>query len=325
VPKAFIQVVKYNQAAALQKTDDEDLADKAIGMLTAILNSDALDPLLLRLAKSGKLAAIADRYARHRRREVRWGRELPVEWMGEVEIFLAEGEALLAEIESSVAGGGQDGAENNVVLAVIRNAVGQLEAILDRSEDARGHYRGALTLLPSFLEASLNLADLYFEKQAALDINWPTRAERLLLDVQSADPRNTRCLVLLGSLYGTTLFGRFDKAQDLLTQALPDPSAGQRLGALLFGQAKPAEAVAPLLSAVEQDRLGFSHLLLTHCTLALPVVDPRRHPLLLREKAWLLEMLDGKAGDVYRKDAENLLPAVEAALTTPPEKAADPG
>jgi tetratricopeptide (TPR) repeat protein len=206
---------------------------------------------------------------------------------------------------------GSGGAEFNVVLAVILNALGQFEGLLEHPEVARKHYRRAITFLPAFVEANLNLAELYLEKKGSLDPNWAIRAERLLLDVQAIDASNTRFLTLLGTLYANPVFSRIAKATELLTNALPDPAAGQRLGGVLFEQGNPADAIAPLLSSVTQDSsLGSGHLLLARCALALDPTDRRKCELLRRVESWLKRMASEGGGPQYKKEADNLLAKV---------------
>src|SRR4029077_20142941 len=96
-----------------------------------------------------------------------------------VEQALVEPEEDLRDVELAIRqGAGDNGADDNVVLAVTLNAVGQLQALLGR-DGTRDSYRRALTLLPSFIEPGINLAALYVNKNTSLDQNWATRAERL--------------------------------------------------------------------------------------------------------------------------------------------------
>jgi hypothetical protein len=164
------------------------------------------------------------------------------------------------------------------------------------------------------VEPGLNLAALYVEKKTSLDVNWATRAERLLLDIQTIDPKNTRNLVLLGELYANPVFGRTDDAKKLFTQALPDPEAGRRLGGLCFAEGDPAGAIAPLLSSVAQDSMGSGQLLLTRCALALPTTDRRKCELLRTCQKWLIGMERETGARSNSKSAASLLPKVQAAI-----------
>lgn len=316
LPAEHRAVVAYNRAAALQKTDDKDIAQTVIKMMDSILAMPDLHPSLQFLASSGRLATIAARYYRMWRRQQRIGAKQKADQVQKLTHARAEGLALLTAIENAIAGGTEvAGSELNVVMAVTLNALGQLEALLDTPDSARLHYRRALTFLPSFVEANLNLAELYLEKKGSLDTNWSARAERLLLDAQNVDANNTRSEVLLGTLYANPVFGRIDDAIKQLTKALPDPNAGQRLAGIYYEEGKPADAIAPLLSALAQDTsLGSGHLLLARCALALDPSDRRRCELVRRAESWLKKLAKGKGGSQYQKDAESLLPKVSAAL-----------
>ena len=320
LPAAHKPVVKYNRAAALQKSDDERLTQEAVEILTDILNQSGIPALLRRFAESGRLAALADGLARWKRRLERTGvdpTELK-EFRDKVQACLVEGEDVLDKVEKSVAAeNGRDGSENNVVLAVILNALGQLQSFAGDFVSARARYRRSLTLLPTFLDPALNLAELYCERKEALDPNWATRAQRLLLDAQAADACNARCLVLLGRLYAGPVFGRVEDAKKLLTQALPAPNAGLHLGRILFEEGNRADAIAPLVSCVTQDsELGEGQLLLTRCALELPDGDRRKRELLLRCKGWLRHMVAGYALPRFSGEAERLLAEVETVIKT---------
>jgi tetratricopeptide (TPR) repeat protein len=315
LPPEFVQAARYNQGAALQGTDDDNLAKQAIAILNEVLGSSPLKPALKRLALSGRLAATADRLSRRDTRLHRIGGDpeqtaLREEATGE----LAEGANVLETVEEAITkGDGRHGADDNVVLAVTLNAVGQLKGLLGHSMDARALYRRALTLLPSFIQPSLNLAALYLDKKSSLDVNWATRAERLLLDVQVIDVTNIRGMVLLGRLYSNPIFGRNNDAKVLLNKAMPDPEAGRRLAGILFEEGNPGDAIAPLLSSIDQDSLGSGHLLLARCTLELPATDRRKAQLLIRCQKALESIIKGTLPHSLVKEAVHLLPLVTAA------------
>ncbi len=316
LPPEYHAVVAYNRAAALQKTDDKDISQIVINMMDEILKIDKLEPDLKFMASSGKLATIAVRYYRNRRRQQRIGAKQESEQAKKLEYAKKLCLDLLNDIETAIAKRADvPGAEFTVVMAVTLNALAQLEAMLDSPHDARIHYRRALTFLPCFVEANLNLAELYLERKGSLDANWPTRTERLLLDVQNLDTNNTRCAVLLGSLYANPVYGRFDDAVKQLTAALPDPNAGLRLAGIYFEQGKPSDAITPLLSALAQDTsLGSGHLLMARCALALDPDDRRKCELLRRAESWLKQLVRGKGGSQYERDAKSLLPRISAAV-----------
>jgi tetratricopeptide (TPR) repeat protein len=317
LPNEYRAVVAYNRAAALQKTDDKYIARQVIEMMDQILAAANVSPSLKFLASSGRLATIAARYARLWRRQQRIGAKHNADHTKRLAQAEVEGLAFLQSIETTIAGTTQvPRDELNVVMAVTLNALGQLETLLGKPESARLRYRRALTFLPSFVEASLNLAELYLEKKGSLDSNWATRAERLVIDTQKIDPNNTRGQVLLGTLYANPVFGRIDKATAQLTQALPDPTAGQWLAGIYFSEGKPADAIAPLLSALAQDTsLGSGHLLLARCALALDPADRRRCELLRRADSAIKKLAKGKGGSQYQQDAQALLPKIAAAMS----------
>jgi hypothetical protein len=333
LPAKYRPVVLYNHAATIQKTDDDRLARRSMKMMTQILEMPDLEPQLRLLAASGSLAATAVRYARLWRRKRRIGAKHEPEQIRRITSARDEGLNLLQEVEAAVqTNRGSGGYYLNVVLAVTLNALGQIETLLDSPEQARVQYRRALTFLPTFVEANLNLAELYLEKKGSLDLNWAVRAERLLLDAQDADGTNARTQVLLATLYANPVFGKTDDAIKHFTNALPDPTAGQRLGGLYYALGKPSDAIAPLLSSITRDTsLGSSHLLLARCALNLDPGDRRRCDLLRSADSWLKKMAKGKSGLQYKKEAESLLPQMAKALApcytkeppAPPPPAAD--
>lgn len=303
IPAHYRAAAKYNRAAALQKSDDDHLAGEALRLLDEILSDPALDPLLRRLAQSGKLATWADRLVRRKRalKGSRASKEAVLNLKSNVTHWCGQAVAALGQLESEVEADRAHSEDNNVVITVTLNAAGQLKDLSGRPQEAREYLRRAITLMPAFIEATLNLAALYIDRKRSLDPHWAIRAEDLLRCVRSAEPLNTRAAILLGLLYAHPIFGRTGDAVTQLGSALPDPLAARRLGGLLLETGKPAEAVAPLLSAIEQEpRQGISNFLLALCALDLPPADQRRCKLLERSEKWLQDRLDEPASKETR-------------------------
>jgi tetratricopeptide (TPR) repeat protein len=320
IDQELITVAKYNRASALQKVDDENLSKEVLAIFDDILNTSNLDPALSFLTLSARLAAKADFLARTKRFLLGIGVD-PKHKIHKPELdeLFKEGDSLCEEIYTKIAERRVvNGNNDNVVLSVTLNAMGQLQALMGSSKEARTFYRRALTLLPSFAEPSLNLADLYVEKKGSFDKNWPTRAESLLLDVQKIEPTNTRCLVLLGTLYANAVFGRDGEAITLFTKAMPSPEAGKRLAGLFYKQGKPADAIAPLQSSLKQSPTDSGNIFLTRCALALPATDLRRQQLLQTCLQFLVKLAQSDDADHHstsdKNDAISLVPEVKDAL-----------
>jgi tetratricopeptide (TPR) repeat protein len=299
LPESQRFAVMYNLASALQKTDDDRLSTQALSLLDQILvaadhksrdGSPIVNPTVARLAKSGKIATWADRLVRSKRamRRHKQTRDDITRFRANVDRCLADAQLTLDELEREIANDGQNPEENNVVIAVILNALGQLQNLAKTQHEARDSFRRAIRLLPTFLEPQLNLAAAYVEHKGSLDPNWATRAEGLLQNVQNLDGTEPRAAFLLGSLYAHPVFGKTDEAVKQLTLALPSPQAGLRLGSLLLDLGKPADALRPLLSAAEQEpRDSVANYLLALCALRLPADDQRRCRLMDRSARWL--------------------------------------
>jgi tetratricopeptide (TPR) repeat protein len=317
--KELIVVAKYNRASALQKVDDRNVSKEVLATFDDILETPGLDPALELLTRSARLAAMADFLARTKRFLLGIGVDPSHKIQpAELDDLFAVGNTLCKEIWTSIAkGSGPNGSSCNIVLAVTLNAMGQLQALMGSSKKAREFYRRALTLLPSFTEPALNLADLYMEKKGSFDKNWATRTESLLLDVQKIEPANLRCLVLLGILYADTVFDRDEDAIALLKKAMPHPETGKRLAGIFFNQGKPADAIAPLQSSLKQLPTDSGYLFFTRCALALPSTDLRRRQLLETCLMFLKKLAESdgshhSASD--KKEAISLLPKVKEAL-----------
>ena len=321
LPVKHRPVAMYNRAAALQKTDDEEVAKSVISLLKELLAMHDLDPTLERMARSGLLAAEADRLGRRRRRlsvhrdAVRADYEAIEKTAREL---LAQGHDMVHDLEADIRRVPADEAaseENNIVRAVAYNALGQLATLAGRPHEARDYCRHALTLLPSFVEAAINLAAVYEEANVGIDREWATRAERLLVDVLSLDPSNTRALVLLGKIYADPIFSRLDDAATQFKKALPDVSAAVRLGRVYMTQGKFGDAIAPLESARSRnDRPGTAAMLLATCALELPMEDRRRCPLLDRAAKWMIKL--GEEDNHTGRHARQLAEQVAQALNT---------
>lgn len=323
LPPTYQQVVRYNRAAALQRTGESRLAVRAIHILDEILKDPELDDLIRHLAQSGRLAAKTVRLCRS---NWRLGDDVSPVVMKHLEKaahrLLSEGRAQHRAAEkASAEDGGTNGSEYNVVLAVFLNALGQLEGLIGHAKTARTYYRRSLTLQPTFVDAALNLAELYMRNESPLDENWAVRAQRLLLDVQNIDAGNTKCLLLLGTLYANPVFGKLDEAQTLLRSALPAPDVGLRLGQILLAEGKPAEAVGYLVAAARQRNSSTANrLLLVECVLALPANHRQKCDLLAKARSELRLIAQRNETAAWKPDADRLLPLVEKALeicTTP--------
>jgi tetratricopeptide (TPR) repeat protein len=316
LPSDYLCAVKYNLAVALQKTDDEKHATEALSVLKEVIQHNSLDSTLGRLALSGEIATWADRLTRQRARlrRARPTRHALAAFNALVETWIARARNALDQMEAIIAVDKGDGEENNVVLAVILNALGELIALSSRPNGARDYYRRSITLLPPFFEPYLNLAALYIHRKRSLDVRWATNAELLLREVQSHDPGNIRSMLLLGELYAQPIFGRIEDAKTQLMRALPDPHAAQRLGSLLLAQHDAAGAVAPLESAVSQEpRDGISNFLLALCALALPDTDSRRCRLLKGAEHWLTDQLhNGHGNGRFRRALVSVQAAISA-------------
>jgi len=250
------------------------------------------------------IATWADRLTRQRARldHARPTREALAEFSEKVQKWIADASTTLAEMEGKMATEQVGGEQNNVVIAVLLNALGELVALSKQPNGARDYYRRSLTLLPSFVEPYLNLAALYIARKRSLDVHWATNAERLLLEVQSNDPDNGRSRLLLGDLYMHPIFGRVEEAKAQLTRALPDSQAARRLGSLLLAQHDPAGAVAPLASAMNQEpRDGISNFLMALCALALPETDQRRCGLLEAAERWLTDQVNAGTAKRFQR------------------------
>jgi tetratricopeptide (TPR) repeat protein len=321
LPAQHRAIAIYNRAAALQKTDDDDVAKNVIHLLDEVLQIRDLDPVLERMARSGRLAAEADRLGRRRRRlnVQRAASRADYDAVRDAALtLLADGEELLAELESAIRNDPPESMaaeENNIIRAVVYNALGQLATLAGRPHDARDHCRRALTLLPSFVEAEINLAALYEEARRSLDREWATRADGLLRDVLALDPGNVRALVLLGKIYADQIFSRLDDAANCFRKALPDVSAAIRLGRVYIEQGKFGDAIAPLQSAASRDdHPGTAALLLASCALELPNDDRRRGPLLDRAAKWMITL--GEEDSHTGRQAKQLASRLAGALKT---------
>jgi predicted Zn-dependent protease len=213
--------------------------------------------------------------------------------------------------------GGVNGSDYTIVQAVFLNALGQVHAVLQQNDDARQSFRRAMTFLPTFIEARLNLAELYIERERSLDANWANRAEALLLRVRETEPNNKRALVLLGRLYHHPIFNRIEDAKTLLKSALPDPGACLLLGTILFQAGSVEDAIPPLLSLLEQETTSESgQLLLARCVLALPPDNRNKCQLLPRVKSDLTQIAFMSNDQNKKTNALSLLPKSEEALST---------
>jgi tetratricopeptide (TPR) repeat protein len=313
LPKDCVAAVKYNQAAALQKMEDEDSSKEALRILQEVQTMPDVELTLHRLVSSALIAARADRLARRYRALDRspGTSEEARRLRSDVQAALADGKNTLQQLEQDIADAA--GEEENVVLAVALNGLGQLTALAGAAHEARQLYRRSMTLLPSFVEPMVNLGTLYVSKNKTFGPTWPFRAERLLLDIRTVDPENRRAVILLGSLYTMPVFARFAEAETLLRAALPDADAAMRLGRVLFEQGKYADAVAPLVSVISQEPArGSAKVLLTRVLLHLPDDDRRKCELLTRARSWM-RALAGPTGQ-SAKAATDLIAPVEAAL-----------
>jgi tetratricopeptide (TPR) repeat protein len=215
-----------------------------------------------------------------------------------VETWVASAQAVMSRLEEAAMRDPGNNEENNVVSAVMLNAIGQLQNLSKKEHAARDSFRRAITLLPTFLEPQRNLAGVYYECKGSLDPNWAVRAETLLLDLKRADPTELRVATLLGTLYAHPVFGRTDEAIKQFQLALPNPEAGRRLGALLVDVGKSSDAVAPLLSAVQQvPRDDAANYLLALCAADLPAADSRRCKLLERSERWLRDQVNARPSE----------------------------
>jgi tetratricopeptide (TPR) repeat protein len=324
LPPAQTDAVKYNLASALQKADDDRLAHEALVLLDEILSSQngqngtaprvTLDPLLERLAESGRVATWADRLVRRKRAMERSHPDKTEldRFKNTVETWLSSAQAAMTRLEEAAKHDPGNNEQNNVVSAVMLNAVGQMQNLSRKEHAARDSFRRAITLLPTFVEPRLNLAGIYYERKGSLDPNWASRAETLLLDLKG-DPTEVRAATLLGALYAHPVFGRTDEAIKQFQIALPNPQAGRRLGALLMDVGRPADAVAPLLSAAQQVPQDYTvNYLLAQCAVKLPAADPRRCKLLVRSEKWLQDQVRTRpAGNRYSRLLQKVQTTIE--------------
>ncbi len=199
-----------------------------------------------------------------------------------------------------------------MLLAVTLNALGQLEALLDRPEEARRHYRRALTFLPSFIEASLNLGSCTSIRNSIRI--WATRAERLFLeDVEAIATSNKRSMILLGQLYaipfsvaGTTY--RPSSRKRCQTQA-PGGSWAPYIWSWATGRCSGASALG--------HRTGHQFKSQSRAITSRAALDPkdvRKHKLLKRAAAWMWAMSRGKNGPQPQESGDVAAASGEAAL-----------
>jgi len=317
LPAEQLPVVKYNHAASLQTADDDSRCDDALKLLTDVLATPNIEPVLLHLAQSGFAAAQATRM---RRRKLRFRGDINAiaakSLRDDARKLIVPTEQHLKAAEADAAAAvGVNGSQYTAVLAVFMNAIGQLQALIQRHHAARDSFGRAITLLPGFIEPRLNLAELYIERKRALDAGWATRAEKILLHVQQVDPKDKRALVLLGRLYDHAIFGRTAEATSLLTKALPNPEACLRLATILFRDGSAEAALAPLLSLLEQDtRSQSGQLLLARCVLALPDNHRCKCLLLRKSSSALTNIAKRPDGGKKKKEAAELSPEIDAAI-----------
>jgi tetratricopeptide (TPR) repeat protein len=318
MPAEFLPFVKYNRAAALQMMDDERLSDFAAKLLREVLETPDLDTVLYHLAYSGLIAAHATWLTRRRRRALRAGDDFVTALKDFAESLREDALGRLKDAQAAAeATGGVNGSDYTIVQAVFLNALGQVHAVLQQNDDARQSFRRAMTFLPTFIEARLNLAELYIERERSLDANWANRAEALLLRVRETEPNNKRALVLLGRLYHHPIFNRIEDAKTLLKSALPDPGACLLLGTILFQAGSVEDAIPPLLSLLEQETTSESgQLLLARCVLALPPDNRNKCQLLPRVKSDLTQIAFMSNDQNKKTNALSLLPKSEEALST---------
>jgi tetratricopeptide (TPR) repeat protein len=280
---------KYNLAASLQKVDDERLANEALKHFKELLEHRDLDPTMRWLVESAHIATWADRLARRRKAMERRTDDGDRErFRTRVEATCQEANEMLGRLRAEIEQSEQKGEESSIALAVTLNAVGQLLDLSGRPAEALDVFRDSIAIVPTFVEPYLNLASMFIQRKGSLHHQWHTRAERLLLDVQEVDAKDTRASLLLGTLYAHPVFGRLAEAETQLRAAMPDFNAARRLGSLLLDQGKADDALAPLLSAAELDaENGISHYLLAICVANLKATHPQRCRLLNRAERWL--------------------------------------
>ena len=201
LPPGNRPIVRYNQAIALQKTDDDDDAKQGRYILQELQTED-LHPVLHLLVVSAQTAAEANQFAR-RFRGVDWRPHDSPEYsrvVGDVREAVQRQQGTCDELQEAIHAQGVSSEESNVVLAVAFNALGQLRAWAGQPHEAMEAYRRAMTLLPNFVEPLLNLADLLMNVKRTLGPRWPIRAEQILLSVRALDASNARANILLGTL-----------------------------------------------------------------------------------------------------------------------------
>jgi len=106
-----------------------------------------------------------------------------------------------------------------VARAVAENARGWALYRLGQRKDAIVELRDAITLMPDFVDAYLNLAELLMKAKDELDANWIQEAQDQLNQVLLLSPSSQRAHYLLGRLFSNPAIGRYQDAKDHLAKA----------------------------------------------------------------------------------------------------------
>jgi tetratricopeptide (TPR) repeat protein len=137
--------------------------------------------------------------------------------------------------------------------AVVKNAYGWALYRQARPKKADDELREAITIMPDFVDAYLNRADILFATKGKLDPNWIEQARDLLSQALLLSPSSERAHYLFGRLFVYPAISDFEKAKEHFAKAELIPWSYLFLAQILKNQEdKIRDAIQTLAKSISR-------------------------------------------------------------------------
>jgi tetratricopeptide (TPR) repeat protein len=155
----------------------------------------------------------------------------------------------VAQLESRIPESGRR--TSTVARAVMKNAYGWALLRQGRSRDAVTALSDAITLMPDFVDAYLNLAEILIGGRSKVDPNWIQEAQSQLDQALLLSPSSPRAHYLSGRLLAKPAIGEFEKAKEHLLKAELFPNSYFLYAQILKGiDGNPKGAIEALAKSI---------------------------------------------------------------------------
>ena len=138
-----------------------------------------------------------------------------------------------------------------VARAVMKNAFGWALHSVGQSAKAEEELRVAISLMPDFVDAYVNLAEILLDQKGILDPNWIEEAKTKLEQALALSPSSERAHYLMGRLLMNPALGDFAQAKEHLCKADLIPNSYLMHAEILRAQDKdPRQAIETLNKSI---------------------------------------------------------------------------